>query len=90
MLKCFTFSGIDPPRTLTKNGENINVASIKWYPKNDKLQHDMGELHFARKHRGKKPKSSNEITYKLARRHCAVKVGEIFDLTGKIILLLLE
>ena len=85
-LKGFTFSGKPPPAQLTEDGETINVAGMKWYPESDLLQLDIGELNFANKRGGKKPKSSEDsvIPKVLTKRHCASKVAEIFDLTGKI------
>ena len=42
-------------------------------------------MNFPKKIRGKKPSQlSNIIPAKLTRRHCASKVAEVFDLTGKL------
>ena len=58
---------------------------MKWYPKADELSLNIGDLNFAKKCRGKKPTSEvNVIPTKLTRRHCASKVAEVFDLTGKV------
>ena len=84
-LKGVSFSGEDPPSTLTGDGQMIFVGSIKWFAKEDMLSINIGELNFANKHRGKKPSSTiNVIPSKLTRRQCASKVAEIFDLTGKV------
>ena len=84
-LKGVTFSGKEPPNTLTADNTTINVAGMKWFPKEDMLSLDISELNFAKKQRGKKPaQHQNQIPEKLTRRHCVSKVAEIFDLTGKI------
>uniref|UniRef100_A0A7M6DQR2 Peptidase aspartic putative domain-containing protein n=1 Tax=Clytia hemisphaerica TaxID=252671 RepID=A0A7M6DQR2_9CNID len=84
-LKGFTFSGDDPPASLTKDGESIGVGGLIWYPKSDQIAIDVTELNFAKKHRGKKPTIQvGVIPSKLTRRHCVSKVGEIFDITGKL------
>ena len=84
-LKGVTFSGTDPPSKLSKDDSSINVAGMKWLPKDDVVSLDIGELNFAKKQRGKKPiKNQNIIPLRLTRRHCVSKVAEIFDLTGKV------
>ena len=84
-LKGVTFSGKEPPSTLTADNNTINVAGMKWFPKQDMLSLDISELNFAKKQRGKKPtQHQNQIPEKLTRRHCVSKVAEIFDLTGKV------
>ena len=84
-LKGITFSGKEPPESLSIDGICINVGGMKWYPKDDLLSLDISELNFAKKLRGRKPESaSNKVPEKLTRRHCVSKVAEIFDLTGKI------
>ena len=63
----------------------IFVGGMKWFVKEDMISINIGELNFAKKHRGRKPSSTvNVIPSKLTRRHCASKVAEIFDLTGKV------
>ena len=58
---------------------------MKWFPKEDMVSLDIGELNFAKKQRGKKPvKGRNTIPFNLTRRKCVSKVAEMFDLTGKI------
>ena len=84
-LKGVTFSGTDPPSKLSKDESSINVAGMKWLPKDDVVSLDISELNFAKKQRGKKPiKSQNIIPQHLTRRHCVSKVAEVFDLTGKV------
>ncbi|MEM7375585.1 MAG: hypothetical protein AAF587_43730 [Bacteroidota bacterium] len=85
-LKGITFSKQDPNHDLSKDGESINVAGMKWYPKQDLISLDIGELNFAKKSRGKKPTSQNtkDIPIKLTRRQCVAKVAEVYDITGKI------
>ena len=84
-LKGVAFSGEDPPSQLTDDGEMIHIAGLKWFVKSDQISLNIGEMNFAKKVRGKKPaQSSNIIPEKLSRRHCASKVAEVFDLTGKL------
>ena len=84
-LKGVLFSGEDPPSTLTEDGQMIFVGGMKLFVKEDILSINIGELNFAKKHYGKRPSSTiNVIPSKLTRRHCASKVAEIFDLTGKV------
>ena len=84
-LKGFTFSNQDPPKHLTKDGKSIGVGGLTWYSKQDEVSLNVSELHFAKKQRGKK--STNQIGVipeRLTRRHCVSKVGELFDITGKV------
>ena len=84
-LKGFTFSNHDPPDHLSKDGKSIGVGGLIWHPKHDEISIDVSELNFAKKQRGKK--STNQIGVipeKLTRRHCVSKVGELFDITGKV------
>ena len=81
-LKGFTFSGSDPPKQLSDDGQSVNVAGMKWFPKTDQLTLDLGPLDFSKKCRGKKISQSTDIPTALTRRQCASKVAEIFDLTG--------
>ena len=84
-LKGVTFSGSDPPENLTEDGTSIMVGGMIWHPKSDELSINIGELNFSKKRRGKKsPEAVNIIPEKLTKRHCASKIAEIFDLTGKI------
>ena len=84
-LKGITFSGKEPPSTLSADNTSINVAGMKSFPKEDMISLDISELNFAKKQRGKKPvQQLNQIPEKLTRRHCVSKVAEIFDLTGRI------
>ena len=83
--KGVSISGQDPPEKLTDDGETIHVAGMKWFPKDDTLALNISNLNFSKKTRGKKPASSaNIIPSKLTRRHCASKVAEVFDLTGRV------
>ena len=84
-LKGVSFSGEDPPSTLTEDGQMIFGEGMKWFVKEDMLSINTAELNFAKKHRGKNPSSTiNVIPSKLTCRHCASNVAEIFDLTGKV------
>ena len=83
-LKGITFSGEDPKDNLSDDGKSLIVAGLKWFPKNDLISLNIGELNFAKRQRGKKPPAKdNSIPERLTRRHCASKVGEIYDLLGK-------
>ena len=53
-LKRITFTGGDPPSALSTDNNNVNVAGMKWFPKEDLSALDIVELNFAKKHRGKK------------------------------------
>ena len=84
-LKGFVFSGKDPPESLSQDSESVKVAGIKWYPRSDKIQLDIGDLNFLKKKRGKKPDGETKsVPDVLTRRDCVRKVAEIYDLTGKV------
>ena len=84
-LKGIIFTGGDPPSVLSIDDSSVNVAGMKWFPKEDLLALDICELNFAKKQHGKElVKHQNIIPSKLTRRNCVSKVAEIFDLTGKI------
>ncbi|XP_066923741.1 uncharacterized protein [Clytia hemisphaerica] len=84
-LKGIVISGEDPPETMSENQQSVTVAGMKWFPKQDVISLNIGEMNFAPKRRGKKSASStNIIPDKLTRRHCASKVGEVFDLLGRV------
>ena len=51
-LKGVTFSGDDPPSSLTDDSVSIHVAGLKWFSKDDFLTLNVGELNFAKKCRG--------------------------------------
>ena len=46
-LKGMTFSGNDPPATLSNDKASINVAGMRLFPKGDLLSLDISELNFA-------------------------------------------
>ena len=84
-LKGLAFSGEKPPDTLSEDGQTIHVAGMKWHVESDELSLNIGDLNFGKKSRGKKPTQLiNIVPSKLTRRHCASKVAEVFDLTGKV------
>ena len=84
-LKGIAFSGEKPLQTLSDDGESIHIAGLKWFVKTDEISLNIGEINFAKKVRGKKPsKATNIIPARLTRRHCASKVAEVFDLTGRV------
>lgn len=83
--KGVVFSGEEPPSSLSEDNETIFVAEMKWFVTEDMLSLNFGELNFARKNCGKKPSHlQNIIPKELTRRHCASKVAELFDLSGKV------
>ena len=69
-LKGVTFSGKDSPATLTNDEASINVAGMRWFPKENLVSLNLSELDFARKCRGKKPsQQQNIIPANITRRH---------------------
>ena len=82
ILKGITVSGRDPPEHLSEDGVSILVAGIRWYPKDDVISLNSGDLNFKRKRRGKKPAQSEGIPEVLTRRMCTSKFAELFDITG--------
>ena len=84
-LKGLTFSGLDPPDNLSTDGVSVNVAGMKWFPKEDKIALNIGELNFGKKIRGKKPCIvKGLIPEEFTKRDCVGKEAEIFDILGKI------
>ena len=66
-LKGVTFSGKDPPATLTNDKASINVAGMRWFPKEDLVSLDISELNFAKKCREKKPSQQQTVFQKCLR-----------------------
>lgn len=84
-LKGITLSGTTPDESLSDDTESIVVAGFRWLPKEDLLSLNLGNLNFAKKKRGKKPdQADNVIPTVLTRRHCTSKVGEVYDILGKV------
>ena len=74
VLKGITFSCQDPPESLPDDGESINVARMKWFPKDDVISLDIKDMTFAKTIRRRKPTTTNNtIPLKLTRRDCEVK-----------------
>ena len=85
VLNGITFSNQDPPESLSDDDESINVAGMKWFPKDDIISLDIKDMNFSKKIRVRKPTTTNNIIpSKLTRRDCVSKVWEVFDITGKI------
>ena len=83
-LKCVTFSGFNPPESISSDGTSINVAGMRWYPCDDTLAFDLGKLNFSRRRRGKKSDESNDvIPGNFTRRDCVSRVSQLFDISGK-------
>ena len=86
ILKGITFTGFDPPEKLSNPDNSVNVLGGKWFSKLDLLSLNFSELNFGKAARGRKdPKLTGIIPDKFTRRDCAAKVGEIFDLGGKLV-----
>ena len=86
LFKGVTFSGYDPPENLSNPDKSINVFGGKWFPKEDLWSLNLSELNFGKSSRGRKdPKLTGIIPDKFTRSDCAGKVGEIFDLGGKLV-----
>ena len=84
-LKGITFSGRRPPEELSEDGISLVVGGIRWYPEEDEISVNLGDMIFSKKQRGRKPKDVliNIVPEKLTRRHCVSKVSEVFDILGK-------
>lgn len=84
-MKGVSLSSEDPPESMSDDGLTVNIAGMKWYPKEDMLSLNIGEVVFSKKTRGRKifNEEARKIPAKLTRRHCVSKVAEVFDLTGK-------
>ena len=84
-LKGISFSGEDPPATMSDDGKTVIIAGMKWYPKTDQLSLNINEVLFTKKSRGRKilTPDSKMVPTQLTRRQCVSKVSEVFDLTGK-------
>ena len=41
VFKEITFSNQDPPESLSDDGESINVAGVRWFPKDDVISLDI-------------------------------------------------
>ena len=83
-LKGFTFAGLDPPKSLSEDGQSVGVAGMKWFSRDDELSLDISALDFSKRIRGRRQNPSSDIPQLLTRRQCLSKVAEIFDLTGMI------
>ena len=86
-LKGFSFSGHPPNPEVSKDGVTINLAGLIYYVEEDEVQLNVTDrLNFSKKRCGKKDTSEESyvVPKKLERLHCASKVAEIFDLTGRV------
>ena len=81
--KGITQSGEDPPSHLSEDGVSINVGGMKWFPKDDILKLNIGDLNFSKRIRGKKDKNVlGVIPENVTRAQCQGKSSEIFDPRG--------
>ena len=77
-----------PPENLSKDGKSVIVGGIKWFPKGDFISINNNELNFAKKIRGRKlSNTQGVIPENLTMRDCVGKVAEIYDLLGRVALL---
>ena len=83
-LKGFTFSGQNPDSMLSIDGHSINVAGLKWFPKDDYLMFNSESINFAQKIRGRKQESKSDFPENLTMRDCVSLVAQIFDPTGRL------
>ena len=91
-LIAISFSGKKPPDDLSEDGETIIVAGIKWFTEKDLISLNLGDLIFAKKNQGRKPKDIlvNVVPESLSRRDCVAKVAEVYDILGKFTPLIAE
>ena len=68
-LKGFTFSGKDPPPSLSEDGKSISVGGMKWNSISDELQLNINQPDFLKRCRGKHTNAIREIPEKLTRSH---------------------
>ena len=82
-FKGFSFAGEDPPEHLTKDGESVLVAGLKWLCRGDFIKLNIKELNFNKKCRGRKAKKAEKLASDdITMLNCQSVVGEIFDLLG--------
>lgn len=75
-LKGFTFSGENPLKELSEDGESIKCAGVKWFSMKDQLQlNDNHDTKLKKQH-------GNLDTKTLTRADAVGMVARIFDLTG--------
>ncbi len=82
-LKGFTFSGNLPDKNLSADKQSVGVGGLKWYPKEDSLMFNLGELNLAKKIRGRKVEKKS-VTDNITMRDCVSIVAEVFDPLGRI------
>ena len=59
---------------LSDDGKSLVVGGLKWFPKNDMLFLNIGDLNFAKRQRGKNSTGKvNVISEKLTKRDCVSK-----------------
>ena len=82
-LKGITFSGEDPDVTLSEDGKSVKTGGLIWFPKEDYIMLNIGDLNFAKKICGRKIGNKMGLPEKLTLTHCASMVAQVFDPLGK-------
>ena len=62
-LKGVTFSGKDSPATLTNDEASINVAGMRWFPKEDLLSLEISELKILSRNAEERSHHRNRISF---------------------------
>ena len=66
-------------------GVSATVGGLKWFPKGDFININMGDLNFAKRNRGRKSRDMKEIIPdEITKRDCVGKVADIFDPLGRV------
>ena len=67
-LKGITFTGADSPSALSADDSSIIETGMKWFPKEDLLALDIGELNFAKNAAWKKTCTTPKHTIQIDKR----------------------
>ena len=73
-LKGVTFGGKDPPATLTNDKASINVAGMRWFPKEDLLSLEISELKILPRNAEERSHHRNRISF-----HETLQEGTVFQ-----------
>ena len=81
--KGFVESGQDPPESLSDGKDFVLVGGIKWFPKDDLISLNIGEVNFSKRIRGKKSNVGvGVVPESLTKRNCVSRSSEPFDIAG--------